>query len=87
MLLAGVLSVTLLAGCGGSKEPAANTEETTEQTSESTQADAGEKHLNMAYHSEIKNLDPATSSWETKRIGVGETICSLSPGWQTATSR
>ena len=51
MLLAGVLSVTLLAGCGGSKEPAANTEETTEQTSESTQADAGEKHLNMAYHS------------------------------------
>ena len=38
MLLAGVLSVTLLAGCGGSKEPAANTEETTEQTSESTQA-------------------------------------------------
>lgn len=26
MLLAGVLSVSLLAGCGGSKEPAANTE-------------------------------------------------------------
>lgn len=74
MLLAGVLSVTLLAGCGGSKEPAANTEETTEQAAESTQADTGEKHLNMAYHSEIKNLDPATSSWETKRIGVGENL-------------
>ena len=48
MLLASVLSASLLAGCGGSKESAANTEKGTEEASESTQADAGEKHLNMA---------------------------------------
>lgn len=65
-----VMAAVILAGC--SNTPASVSPGS--ESPEASQADAGAKHLNVAYHSEIKSLDPGKTSWETTRIGVGERL-------------
>lgn len=59
------MAVGVMTGCGqrDTSDSKAGQETTTD-----------EKHLNIAYHSEISELDPGNSSWDVTRIGVGERL-------------
>lgn len=71
--------IALLAGCGtGTKDPG----ETGKAEEKAEQQDA-DKHLNVAYHSQIKNLDPGFSSWDVTRIGVGERLYRINDELET----
>lgn len=78
--LAGILSISMLTACGDKKteESETNAQETTETNEKDKKVtdteEQGGKHLNIAYHSEINNLDPGTTSWDVLRIGVGEAM-------------
>lgn len=84
LMMAMAMTMGLLAGCGKKAEEtkfpgSQDTGETvaageTKASGETEAAQTEEKHLNVAYHSQIKNLDPGTSSWDTTRIGVGERL-------------
>lgn len=80
MMLAGVMAVSMLAGCGGqtsdkegSQPEAGITQGAEAGTTGQKDAAAGEKHLNIGYY-QLATLDPAASSWETTRVGVGERL-------------
>ncbi|MGI6006947.1 MAG: ABC transporter substrate-binding protein [Ruminococcus sp.] len=66
-LMAVILVGSIFSGCGQSGSD--------NSSNGSSSAGANEeKHLNIAYHSEISELDPGNSSWDVTRIGVGERL-------------
>lgn len=59
------MAVGVMTGCG---------QKDTSDSKAGQETTTDEKHLNIAYHSEISELDPGNSSWDVTRIGVGERL-------------
>ena len=86
-LLCAVMCVSLFAGCGNSSAPAAAPAATGAPAAAAPAATeapaaaepAAPKHLNVGWHAALKTIDPLKASWESNRLGVGETLTRISP--------
>ncbi len=80
-LLCVVLCISLFAGCASS-EPAATQAPAAAEAPAASEASSAEpavpKHLNVGWHAALKTIDPIKSSWESARLGVGETLTRIS---------